>query len=329
MRSVVHIGPDKIGTPNLQRVFFDNREAPAAKGIAYPLTGIGTAALHNVSRALKGVSHEELGLTAAWLDELRVECVGNDTCPLLGENFHIIHEPSCLTALCSVDETQVTIYIRGHAENLVSWYQQAVQSRTTAISLDEFHEYHVLSFSRMIASWAKVYGDENVIVRLYDRRSLKGGDIFADSCDFLQPEIEMLLNARNDSSNPFAAGNLLLFMRVFNCFISRVESFSVANGVVGLSATDPKFTGRVPTHQRTMDRIKILCRDGRLKLNKSFGLQIEGKTYSVEGTAWPRKSKVRCSFSRNVGALNRKNSCPIESTLKNERHVRSSPERLL
>ena len=281
MRYLVHIGTNKTGTSSLQRAFFDNREALAAAGIAYPLTGIETAAHHNVSRALKGVSPDRLGMPADWMQQLHAECQDAEICLLSSENFHTMQDPSRMLALCPQGQTQIIVYIREHAAHLVSWYQQAVQSRNTAMTLEEFIEHHALSFAEMIDKWARAYGDENMIVRLYERSALKKGDVIADFCSFLKPEITKQLTGKA------VAGNLLFTKRLLNCFLDKEESLSVANEVAGLIMLDPSFSGKVPTGQETINRIKYLCRADRAELKERYGLKMKARTTPIEGPACP------------------------------------------
>ncbi|QEW23932.1 hypothetical protein LA6_006170 (plasmid) [Marinibacterium anthonyi] len=213
-------------------------------------------------------------------------------CLLSSENFHTIQDPSRVLSLCPAGETRIVVYIREHAAHIVSWYQQAIQSRNTAMSLDEFIEHHTLSLSGMIDGWVQAYGIENVIVRLYERPALRDGDIVADFCHLLDPRLARNLGGQTVASNPSIAGNLLFLKRVLNCFLTKEESQSVADEVAGLSGLDPTFSGKIAVGQNTINRIKFLCREDRAQLNERFSLKMKPRTTPIEGTAYPDYSRL-------------------------------------
>lgn len=287
MQYLLHIGTNKTGTSSLQRIFFDNRALLSEYGIAYPTVGIETAAHHNVSRALKGVQLDELGMSENWIEELHAECQGHDICLLSSENFHTIQHPSNVLPLCPRGRTKVIVYIREHAVYLTSWYQQAIQSRNTSMTLDEFIDHHPANHMTMINGWVEAYGQENVIVRHYERDALKERDIVADFLQFLDPEISRHLAKVKIASNPSVSGNLLFFKRVLNVFLSKEESLSIANEFSDMVDLDPTFGGRIAVQQNQIDRIKFQYRNDRRDLNSLYNFNIRAIDKPIKGSLCP------------------------------------------
>lgn len=306
MEFLVHIGINKTGTSSLQRAFFDHRAALAELGIVYPEMGIDVASHHDVSRALKGVDPASLGMPRDWKERLLAECDGAKTCLLSSENFHTIADPSKVLALCPAGQTRIVVYIREHAAHLVSWYQQAIQSRNTAMTLDEFIEHHALSFLKMIQKWEAAFGPGNVTVRLYDRAALKDGDVISDFCAFLGDGAADVLVGKSQPSNPSVGGNLLFIKRVLNCFVTKAESLSVANEVAGLTNIDPTFAGKVPVSEETLTRIQFLCRKDRAGLNERYGLNMKPRLKPIEGPAFPDWDRLAADFEKIQAESQRK-----------------------
>ena len=307
MKFIVHIGVNKTGTSSLQRAYFDNRDLLAEQGIFYPQTGIETAAHHNVARALGGAKPAALGMAGNWQEELRKECAGKALCVLSSELFHTLPRPEVVTALCPPGDTRIVIYIREHAAHIVSWYQQAIQSRNTSLTLEEFVEFFAVSYAKRIAGWQRAYGAENVVARLYDRKALKAGDIVADFSNFVQPGIEAVFRSADHASNPSIAGNLLFVKRLLNCFLSKPESLAVANEVAALASLDPSFAGKIAVEQGVIDRIRFLSRGDRNQLKESLGLVMRPRKTPIAGTKYPDFGCLGADLQRITEAARQRN----------------------
>ena len=295
MQFVLHIGTNKTGTSSIQRAFFENREALKERGVIFPLTGLepNTPAHHHLSRVLRGRRADELGMEPAWRDHFVQEIREYDTCVLSSENFHTIPNPECVANLLPKKRTKVVVYLREHATYMISWYQQAVQSRNTAMDLPEFVDAFFISFTELVDRWAKVFGRKNVIVRQYDRRTLKNGDVVADLASIVQPGLESVFENDDFAFNQSVAGNLLFAKRLLNCFITKPESLSIANEISAMVHLDPTFKGKIEVDQSVVKRAAFLAKNDRITLKKRYGLDLIPRHEGIEGALYPDMSRLK------------------------------------
>ena len=298
MEYIVHIGVNKTGTSSLQRAFHTAHHALRARKIIYPRIGLELSAHHGISRTLKGFAPEKGGLAADWKQKLAEECEGMDVCVLSSEDFATMHDPAPLSEICPPGQTRIVIYAREHVAHTVSWYQQAVHSRNITASLPEFVELHLVSYSAIYDRWAAIYGKDNVIVRHYDRAALVAGDIVADFCQFLQPDLIDLFADQSHDSNPSLAGNLLFAKRLINTFITREQSMRIASEMIGLTSIDPSFRGKITVPAEISARIRFLARHDRAALQARTGLKLEVKTGAIKGADSPDMDRLQNDLHR-------------------------------
>lgn len=298
MRFIVHIGVNKTGTSSLQRAFSLRRDALAKKGIVYPETGCVTSGHHNLTRVLSGAAPEKLGMPEDWEDRFHAECAGHDLCILSSENFANLNDPEALSQLCSPGRTKIVVYLRDYARYLVSWYQQALHSRNISPSLDEFLTSHKVSFVEIIDRWRAVYGEENVIIRHYDRSLLKNGDIVADFCDLVEPGLEEIFAGMEHDSNPSLSGNLLFFKRILNLFISREESQKIASEIIALSSLDPSFCGKLEVKRNVIVKIQALTKEDADRVEEKTGLDLRPRTQGIQGSPSPDLSRLGADLEK-------------------------------
>jgi hypothetical protein len=85
----------------------------------------------------------------------------------------------------------VIVYLRRQDQQAVSQHNQGSKvkggddhyyylsnNRSLPITEDNYYEY--LDYNKKIAIWADIFGDENIIVRVFDQNSLFGGDVVKD-----------------------------------------------------------------------------------------------------------------------------------------------------
>jgi len=287
MKFLIHIGVNKTGTSSLQNAFFSRRTQLSEMGVLYPRTGCQQSAHHQLSRVVKGAPAAALGLSENWADDLRSEFKDHELCVLSSENFATLRDVLPMTQICPPGDTRVLLYLRDYAHYMASWYQQAIHSRNLAFSIEDFLENYRADFSTIVSLWREVYGAENVEVRLYDRARLKEGDIVTDFCDMIRPGLDNIFAGMKHISNPSLSGNLLMFKRILNSFITREESLEVASELIKMTELDQTFRGRLAVPEETVSRIRFQSRDDAKFIKNATGLNLTPSIREIQGHSSP------------------------------------------
>lgn len=297
MQFFVHIGVNKTGSSSLQRYLYDNREELIKEtGLIYPTFGLDYSAHHNISRLIKGASPKQFGYSQDWKEDLTEEIKGAEGCIFSSEDFASILNPEPLSEICSVGNTKIIIYVREHVRHAVSWYQQAVQGRNVSMSLNEFIRHYRISYCDIIDRWSTVFGEENVLIRLYDRSHLKDADIISDFLSVLDPRLQRSMTYKMPEFNPSISGNLLFTKRVLNCFISDDEANRISNEITSLGVLSPRFTGKYSVPLSLVKKIRFLNKKDRIELNDRYNLGMRTMNEPIDGHASPSELSLNRDF---------------------------------
>lgn len=189
---LIHIGCAKGGSSAIQAGLRTNHEALAAQGVVVPSADLRSGS--NVS-----------GSQAAFFDSLVCERQARDV-PNLGDLLDAQadeHDASTLVLsaenLCNPMgfekifakvrdrfDTRIVMYVRRQDEFLESaWQQWEVKRGGSLLAwLVECIGIHG-NWLEILAPWADSFGDERMVVRVFDRERLAGGDVFQDFCGVL------------------------------------------------------------------------------------------------------------------------------------------------
>lgn len=203
-RAVLLIGTEKTGTTTLQQFLGSNRAALAARGFFYPSfcgdwnhTGLAAYALnadrkddirfpHGAWNA-EDVPAMRARIEAAAQEEL---ATASGTVLFCNEHCH-----SRLTEQVEVerlrnllgpffDEIKIAVYLRRQDQVALSLYSTQIKSGATHQNLmplttasDPYYNYDL-----SLSIWARVFGEENILPRIFDRALLLGGSIVQDFC---------------------------------------------------------------------------------------------------------------------------------------------------
>lgn len=295
MEFVLHIGLPKTGSMSLQTAFFENREVLRQLGVVYPMTGLdprkGTKPKHWLMRkALAGqdLGPAGIGMPEDWADRFRSETEGAETCVVSDQHFHRFSKPEIILPLFPRDRTRVVIYLREPVMHVASLYAHSVKIiHDRTMNLQEFARFICWSNAEILDRWIKIFGRENVVIRKYDRDSLRDGDIVADFAHLVRPGLEEVFSSEERISNASLAGNLLFTKRILNHFIEERHNLSIFRELANLTGLDPRFRGRFFVDQETVDLIAKMFRKDCELVEKRFGLHIEPRDGMIEGTASP------------------------------------------
>jgi hypothetical protein len=125
------------------------------------------------------------GLTAALADAVRRH---SGPIVISSENFYLYPAPQALHALldqCGVFATHdpaIVVYLRRQDDAHESWYNQTIKAQGYTHDLDAcIREFHDLwDYRLQLDRWAAAFGEERLVVRLYEDHAYVGGDLVSD-----------------------------------------------------------------------------------------------------------------------------------------------------
>ncbi|MBY6186842.1 hypothetical protein KUV89_09440 [Marinobacter hydrocarbonoclasticus] len=220
-RLVIHAGLHKTATTSIQKFLLDSKEALSA--CDYALFSYEPAGeLSEYGHANHWVRHYGQGpsfdaeVNISWLKYLsRIE-----------EN-NVIFSSEHLSWINSYDNIEffrralepffrsvtVVFYLRRQDEQLMSHHQQGSKHYRWCEQLyygtrpaaypehTEFDEY--LDYEAKIDKWAEAFGEENVIVRVFDRELLHNNDVISDFCQTIGLNVEVTPIFVNESRGKY------------------------------------------------------------------------------------------------------------------------------
>jgi hypothetical protein len=239
----LHVGVEKTGTTTLQLTMAINRRRLQQHGFAYP---IAPGEFNHIGLTLYAADPEavpDLRQTAGVLDgqaydaflrrypaQLREELARS------GCHTAILSSEHCSSRLRTVAEVaklyhviaplarecRAIVYLRRQDELVASRYSTAVKSGAT----DEFHfpqELGSLDYLRLLNMWTKVFGQNNISVRIFEPQQMKHGDLISDffeTVGYMQ-HVDIL---RPEDQNRSLDVHTVEFLRRFN---TRVPIFTM------------------------------------------------------------------------------------------------------
>ena len=234
----VHIGAEKTGTTSIQHYLARNRETLRSDhGILFPAS-LGPNASYNLAAACQlsptpDALRQMLSLHTpddvdAYYTELhhKLQSEISDSQPkrliLSCENFSSRlktgEEVSRLRDFLApfASSFRVLVYLRRQDKMITSAYSTRVKNGLTRpfrfpLEGDERHDSH---FDQLLDRWAEVFGEDCMVVRLYEPTRLHQSDGIADFCQALG--IPADLNRSEVAQNTSLTSNMLEFMRSLN-----------------------------------------------------------------------------------------------------------------
>jgi hypothetical protein len=179
----LHIGRGKTGTSSIQRFLAANRERLLAEGCHYVRAGDLAGDRGHKPFAYGFIDEppsylREPGGVEQALAEVATE-IGASSAPcvlLSSENFTLCN-PERLRAFFEAKApdlgVKVVFFARSQDELVESQYNQLVKTAGMRLSFAEYLDSgpEELDFSELLRPWAKVFGSENIIARVYDASS--------------------------------------------------------------------------------------------------------------------------------------------------------------
>lgn len=306
MKFLLHIGLPKTGSSSLQHALWDNRDILRRHGVVYPLTGIRNQRLNpkhkNLLEALlANLKHARM--PEDWINRFHEETAGAAVCVLSDEGFSYFEKPEVVTSLIPRDRTRVVMYVREPVSYVSSRYRHDLTSSNMTMSLREFADSFRLPYLVVAERWGRVFGRENVEVRLIDFPSGKW-DIVSDFWNLIGLETENIFPTNEYNMKPGIGGNLLFVKRVLNYFITDEEGSGnyARRGFRAMDNLEPNFCGNIPVDQETVDLIASKSQEDLNVLARRFGLSVKPLEKPVEAPSWPDLCNLEKDFMRILAA---------------------------
>ena len=298
----IHIGTEKTGSTALQAVSGLNRKVLAKNGILYPATPGARNHLRLTLFAADGPKTRNLrrlaGLApseayarfkASFAEELRAEVLESHCTRVYLSNEHLssrlftAKEVGRLAAIIRplADAVKVVVYLRPQPELFLSSYSTAIKAgRVRPLEPPSGIYDRRYNYGGILSIWADVFGEENMIVRIYDRKVLIEGDVVKDffsimgympGADIRFPEIA---NTRLD----FAA---LRFLQQFNGHVPPFikQGLNPERGDIASALAKKSFTTALGVPAPILRKIAELYEKSNAQIAQRFLGRSDGKLF--------------------------------------------------
>lgn len=212
---ILHIGIHKTGTSTLQKTFFSNLESLERYG--WDLFCVDPR--HNSdprgnANSWVDFTGEGADFRATWNSDIYQQ-LGKQTNNLLisSEELAWVFDPADILAMRNhlskiFDDIKVVMYIRRQDKQLYSHFQQGFKYphssarkfygyQLTPLPDYQPHFDHYLNYHKKYLVWSSVFGAENLIVKVYERKNLINHDIVDDFSSILGMELTHITKEAN------------------------------------------------------------------------------------------------------------------------------------
>lgn len=209
----IHIGYHKTGTSALQAFLWENRMRLASVGVHYPEVALSGSTHAKLANVLKGADFERavalMRRHPAVDDEpdpyaLRPD---EDEHRLYDELHSAVLRPelpvTVISSECFLEwidpkrvaahvlqwgvPVKIVVYLRRQDRWIESVYNQIVKDQYLRYSGDfaSMPQHEQLDYYATLEKWRSAFGDNSLIVRVYEPEQLKGGDVISDFLSLL------------------------------------------------------------------------------------------------------------------------------------------------
>ena len=209
------------------------------------------------------------------------------------------------------DEIVVIVYIRRQDRHVVSHFQQSVRTgassrfyRKGTKAIPEYEEYLdlYLNYNLRLDLWAEVFGKENFIVRVFDRKELIDGDVVSDFYSTLGIDIEYDKINTNESFG-FERTKILHLMKEMNVpdiNQSKIKfNLNNTNKMLPSRKDAQEFYEKYKKHNKELNRKYKISKDEYI-FDDDFSM------YKLESQDEWEQDKFDATLNRTVNVLNKK-----------------------
>jgi hypothetical protein len=201
-RLTLHIGSHKTGTTSIQDTFAHNAALLAQHGLGFA-RGDVMPHLHQFLGFIDPVTVFPQGFRMIQTERLvRALCATHiDHVFASSENFSFFFQQDKIDDLARAlspvfSDVRILVYLRRQDRHAVSHHQEGAkpfrraEGQLWGHSLGALPEPNALQalyldYDQRLAMWEKAFGKQNIILRVFDRKTLKEGDVVSDVLDLL------------------------------------------------------------------------------------------------------------------------------------------------
>lgn len=195
----IHIGTHKTGTTSIQSFLSNNRNYLLENGFFYPKSG-------SVKKDISGGQHQlsfSIRKTAKSYNEKcwddftsEINNYPDNIIIISSEDFGNMNSQQIkqLRSLLLEHEVFIILYLRNYYKYMRAVYSEVIKNRKVILTYKEFIDKNQdkLDYNSLIKAWAYVFGEDNIIIRIYDK-ILANGNLLENFCKtiYLKPPPEV------------------------------------------------------------------------------------------------------------------------------------------
>jgi hypothetical protein len=216
----LHIGKHKTGTSAIQFFLLKNHDRLSQKGFAYPKHKFDANYVSSGNAAvLTQLVQNDFSQAQAFTDNILK--TGEEKIILSSEFLYVLDYPGIekIKSLFQNLSTKIIVYLRREDYLMSSGYNQMVKRRGVTENILDWWPKNLDQIrwsDTQLANWSDVFGEENIIVRPYEKGQFYSGDIFSDFLHALGLDLTEDFELPEKKINVSYRADTLEFMRLFN-----------------------------------------------------------------------------------------------------------------
>jgi len=237
----IHIGLEKTGTTSIQNFLFNNAEQLKQKYIFYSTMldkdQRSLSIYSGQSKYIRGLvsKDKEIKIKKELPQTIKsiIDKFEKSNCTnLVFSNEHLSSRLKDTNDLKNLKELfkpynypiKIVIYVRNQVDLLESLYFEFIKSggKDSLSNWSKDFTFIEIDFNKLLKEWGSVFGNESIIVSLFDRKNLKNGDIIDDFLDLLLVQSDEKF-IRSNNQNLSLGYKSIEFMRIYNSHINEPE----------------------------------------------------------------------------------------------------------
>ncbi|MFM9269514.1 hypothetical protein ACJ7V3_04500 [Halomonas elongata] len=231
----IHIGQPKTATTSLQHFFIINRDNLGAQSFLYPDLSMGGAHHHlsfcvreHVNGSAEIAKNDDFRGRDVWGELVdRIEEGDEDNVIISSEDFYFtdfVGEKKggleYIKEKLKGFDVKVVCYLKENMSHVDSWYNEIIKHGEDRTCESFFEMSRKMPgchhrYDEVIEKWSNVFGEQNVIVRVFDRSFMFEGDVLKDACSVMGIDYKGLSFNFSDFNERLTDFQLLI-VRAFN-----------------------------------------------------------------------------------------------------------------
>lgn len=292
MKIFLHIGTPKTGTTSIQRFFMENRDRLADNGMFYPESIMDQNGNHT---KLAAYSHDNDRTTPLKIEfdisdnykiqafrrkvfrELDTEFARHKPESVFMSNEHLSLMPNRseierLRNLLNAFSKDITviIYLRKQMEQHVALHATRVVRGESKYSMEldsKIKEHRFYDYLGCIDTWADYFGKNNIIVRPFERKQLKDGDVVKDCLDILDVEGKFSFTKER---NIRPSVECIRFLELINEHLPRFQGASLAPYHRDVGDLVKAITDGAPYREPGINEFQSLFNDQNAEIARKY-----------------------------------------------------------